>query len=221
MNLKTLKIQLNKAQIIQGEERQEKLDTILIAAQKRFGIYGLKKTTMRELAQDLGISKASLYYYFPDKMELFKAVIAHEQHTFITLLEKKIGSNENPDDLLRYFAKVRNAYFKEFLNLSKIRSDSFQSLKPYLKETYHELHSKETEIIEEILKKGNQLNIYFVNDTKEMALLFLDLMQSMRWMAFKNKAPEMREQSDFDSLEIRMNLFLNLFLKGISNPKTN
>ncbi|HEY4784669.1 MAG TPA: helix-turn-helix domain-containing protein, partial [Bacteroidales bacterium] len=54
-------------------ENAEKLEVILKAAQKRFGLYGLEKTTMKEIASDMGMSKAALYYYFPDKEGLFKA----------------------------------------------------------------------------------------------------------------------------------------------------
>ena len=52
----------------------EKLSKVLDAAQKRFARFGLSKTTMNDIADDLGVSKASLYYYFPDKESIFKKV---------------------------------------------------------------------------------------------------------------------------------------------------
>ena len=59
-----------------------KTDLIIEAAQKRFGLYGVEKTSMREIANDLKLSKASLYYYFPDKESLYKAVVEKEQKEF-------------------------------------------------------------------------------------------------------------------------------------------
>jgi AcrR family transcriptional regulator len=45
-----------------------KVTSIIEAARKRFSHYGLTKTTMNEIAADIGMSKASLYYYFPDSL---------------------------------------------------------------------------------------------------------------------------------------------------------
>ncbi|MGO1595319.1 MAG: TetR/AcrR family transcriptional regulator [Sphingobacterium sp.] len=43
---------------------------IIEAALKRFAHFGFHKTTMNEIADDLRITKANLYYYYPDKSTL-------------------------------------------------------------------------------------------------------------------------------------------------------
>jgi len=43
---------------------------------------------MNEIAHDMGISKAALYYSFHDKNELFRAVVSREQKEFLALLRK-------------------------------------------------------------------------------------------------------------------------------------
>ena len=55
--------------------QDKKRDAIIDAAEKRFSHFGVAKTTMNEIADDLSISKASLYYYFPDKLNLYAAVL--------------------------------------------------------------------------------------------------------------------------------------------------
>jgi AcrR family transcriptional regulator len=52
------------------EPQETKKTQILDAAYKRFSHYGYSKTTMKEIASDLSMSKALLYYYFPDKSQL-------------------------------------------------------------------------------------------------------------------------------------------------------
>jgi AcrR family transcriptional regulator len=49
--------------------------TILQAAQRRFLQWGYSGTSTAQLAEDLGITKAALYYHFPDKEALFLAVV--------------------------------------------------------------------------------------------------------------------------------------------------
>ncbi len=50
--------------------------TILQAARKRFLQWGYSGTSIAALADDLGATKAALYYHFPDKEALFLAVVS-------------------------------------------------------------------------------------------------------------------------------------------------
>lgn len=61
---------LEKDEIIKNE--------ILLEAQKLFQQYGLKKTTMDEIAAACGKAKSTLYYYFKNKEEVFDEVVLME-----------------------------------------------------------------------------------------------------------------------------------------------
>lgn len=52
---------------------EEARQLILDAAFERFGHYGYNKTTMAEIAQDVGMSAANLYRYFENKQEIAAA----------------------------------------------------------------------------------------------------------------------------------------------------
>src|SRR5436309_7779433 len=49
---------------------------IVEAAQAHFFSHGFRSVTMDDLAEELGISKKTLYAYFPGKIELLEAVLA-------------------------------------------------------------------------------------------------------------------------------------------------
>jgi AcrR family transcriptional regulator len=51
----------------------DKRQRILQAARKRFRHYGVKKTTMQEIARDAGVAVGTLYLYFKDKDDLLLA----------------------------------------------------------------------------------------------------------------------------------------------------
>jgi AcrR family transcriptional regulator len=51
----------------------DKRQRILEAARKRFRYYGVRKTTMQEIAQDAGVAVGTLYLYFKDKDDLLVA----------------------------------------------------------------------------------------------------------------------------------------------------
>ena len=48
---------------------------IIEAAQKRFALNGYSPTSMDDIAKDVGINKASLYYFFEGKEQIFEAII--------------------------------------------------------------------------------------------------------------------------------------------------
>lgn len=53
-------------------------ERILFAARKQFLLTGYKRVTMDEIAEELGMSKKTLYQFFPGKYELLDAVMTNE-----------------------------------------------------------------------------------------------------------------------------------------------
>src|SRR5437868_12594802 len=74
-----------------NDQQDIKRDKILEASYQRFLHYGYSKTTMNEIAGDLSMSKALLYYYFPDKSELYMAVMRKIAGDYLKQLEDKFG----------------------------------------------------------------------------------------------------------------------------------
>lgn len=87
-----------------------KINNIREAAQNRFGKYGIEKTSMQEIANDLRISKASFYYYFPDKENLYKSVLEKEQHEFLEELMEKVSKIDDPVELLGKYVVTRLSF---------------------------------------------------------------------------------------------------------------
>src|ERR1700761_4790048 len=75
-----------------GSDQQDiKREKILEAAYQQFLHYGYSKTTMNEIAGSLSMSKALLYYYFPDKSQLYIAVTRKLANEYLETLKAKLG----------------------------------------------------------------------------------------------------------------------------------
>ena len=57
------------------EERILRKKRIIAGALKVFNAVGIEKTTMDEIALESGFGKATLYYYFPSKDDVFIAIM--------------------------------------------------------------------------------------------------------------------------------------------------
>src|ERR1700709_589622 len=76
-----------------GSDQQDvKKEKILEAAYQQFLHYGYSKTTMNEIAGDLSMSKALLYYYFPDKSQVYVAVMRKVADDYLESLKSKLNT---------------------------------------------------------------------------------------------------------------------------------
>lgn len=196
-------------------EKGIKEQLIIEAAQKRFGQFGVEKTSMREIADDLNLSKAFLYYYFPDKENLYRAVVIKEQSEFIERILRNCSEIHEPDQMLREYASSRLSYFRTLLNLGRLRSEIYSNLKPVLKETIEDFRQKEKEIIENIIRKGISGGIFFSNDPEQAALLFLDLLKGLRITILYDKKSLVIDQQEYDRLLDKTNAFADLFIRSL------
>jgi len=196
-------------------ENEEKRRIILDAAQKRFGLYGLSKTTMQEIADDLNISKASLYYYFPDKESLYAAVIKTEQEEYIKRINNKVLKYEDPCDMLRGYIAIRQNYFRTLLNLSRSRYEEMKGVKPFLEKNIKGFKEQERAIINKILASGVEKKKFNMDSTEEMASLYLALITGLFHFRIRKKDIFYLDKDEFSSLVKESNLFTEVFLRGL------
>jgi len=198
-----------------GSDKTDKVKMIIEASQKRFGLYGIEKTSMREIASDLKLSKASLYYYFPDKESLYKAVVEKEQNEFIANISERILSIQEPEQLLLEYSGIRLSYFRTLLNLSRLRLEAYTGLKPGFRDTIQIFKEKEKEIIKRIFEKGISTGIFYIENTDQTASLFLDLLKGIRITLVNEKETLFIEQEEYDLLLEKTIAFTNVFIKGL------
>src|SRR5882724_2905032 len=89
---------------------------IVEAARAHFFSHGFRSVTMDDVAEELGISKKTLYVHFPDKMALLEAVLADKfarlesklkevagehPHDFSTALHELLGSTRHELDEIK------------------------------------------------------------------------------------------------------------------------
>ena len=196
-------------------DNSEKLDEIIQAAQKKFGLYGLKKTSMIEIARDLDMSKGLLYYYFPDKEHLYKAVVEKEITEFEARVDRELHPMDDPAENLRLYLKLRLNYFRSLLNFSRFRLDEMQNINSMMKDTWKAAREFEKGIIIEILERGNEIKLFHVEDPEDTADLLFDLLRGVRMSMIKDKQLFYLEQEEYELLVKRSEKLIDLLLKGL------
>lgn len=194
-----------------------KADQIIRVAQDLFGIYGFEKVSMNEISKELRLSKASLYYYFPDKESLCIAVVEKERTEFITRLTEILNSIEDPEKMLSEYVVLRLSYFRRFLNLSRLRQETYSGMRPVFRESLIRFRDKELEIVTGILNKGIENGIFFIEEPGKTASLLLDILKGLGSSVVNFKRTMIMEQEDYELLLDKMTFFSGIFIKGLKS----
>jgi len=193
----------------------EKVEAILAAAQKRLGRYGFEKTTMAEIASDVNLSKASLYYYFPDKESIWYAILDKEQDEFFRLMNSRLLESHDPKVIISEFVKLRHDYITTFVNLTKFRFTDRDENRPLFQGMICKFRAREEQQVAEILKQGNKTGVFEVDQPEKTARLFLDILHGLRKVAVRNRPMMELVKEDYDLMFEKQKDFLELFMRSI------
>ena len=191
----------------QEEQRNLRKKSILDGALKVFKIHGIEKTTMDEIAQESGFGKATLYYYFASKDEVFIAIMEEGWKELWVGIEAKIVEEVSPRKKFMGIIKTMADIVKNdkilygflFTAPNHIHDESKQVWKTYQERLYAILKS----IIEEGIKKKEFINLNPGMLMKAIGGLFHGLL--------------IENEDELDDREFT--IMLNNFLRPENDPK--
>ena len=141
----------------QIEEREARKQRILKGALEVFKSNGLEGATMDQIAQQSGFGKATLYYYFKSKEDVFSAILEDGWKNIWESLEPIIADNDGPrNSFIRLLIKIaeiaqgRPGLFEFLFNAPKTIKLEKQSWKEY----QHRLYGVIQGLLEDGVKAG-------------------------------------------------------------------
>ncbi|HDN85075.1 MAG TPA: TetR/AcrR family transcriptional regulator [Candidatus Aerophobetes bacterium] len=144
--------------------KQEKLESILDTAKKMFARYGLRKTSMDEIAHMARVAKATIYNYFGSKDKVYMEVLRQEASEIVEKISSSVAKESLPTDKLVAFARAKFRYMRKAMNLLNLDREGVEKLLPTAKDIRNKLFDQEVNIISSILKEGVQKGTFHIND---------------------------------------------------------
>ena len=96
----------SKARSTRGPAEHAVRDQIVTAAHEHFAHYGYAKTTVADLAREIGFSKAYIYRFFESKQAIGEAITADCLDKIFTQVREAVDEGRDAIDKLRKFAKT-------------------------------------------------------------------------------------------------------------------
>ncbi len=186
---------------------QDKKERIIAAAQRLFAQFGLKKTTVDEIAQTAQVGKGTVYHYFDSKEEIFAAVLDKEAGSMKNRIQQAIAQVDTPQAKLEAFLLTRMRCVKDLGNYYKAVRDEYLEYMPFI-ENLRSNHSKyEMMLVQDLLEEGCAAGYFDIDDTKVVASVMITALKGLdhRWIF----------EMSLSDVEQHIEIMMKVLLKGI------
>lgn len=123
---------------LKSEERQNRKNLIIDAAERVFSSRPFDKVSMREIADEAGIATSSIYTYFPNQESLFLEAVLRDSNQLLdeigTIIESSPGDSATIDRVIETFIEFisqRDSYYRMmvvFMTHGKLNPESLEKL---------------------------------------------------------------------------------------------
>lgn len=194
----------------------KKRTQILEAATRRFAHFGLAKTTMAEIAQDLSFSKALLYYYFPDKNALYAAVFEYVINQSFDEMDAAVSKIADCYDAMMFMLDKRIEFITKYYTLLEYSISAVQQVPDAMACVLEESKAKELGVLKNILQRGVDTGQLKRVDLAETAEILLFALVGMRFSILKDiKDTLFPTKEEFDRILDLQKKLSTVFLDGL------
>ncbi len=204
---KTYLVEMSNVTISKEEQLKE---DVILAAQKLFQQYGLRKTTMEDIAKAMGKGKSTLYYYYKSKDEVFDAVVTKEIEEVFKKTRSAIEKADTAEEKFKIYLKTSLKAVKSKVNLYKIVRSELVDDTSTINKQIKKFNTGEYLVIKEILNLGIE-NKEFTSTLKdEIDLLAYSIMSALRSLAV-----DMAIEEKFPNWEERLTILGDIMIRGL------
>ncbi len=154
---------------------------IIETAQAIFSRLGFKKTTMEDIARAVFKAKSSLYHYFKNKEEIYKAVVEKESRIVKEEVEKALAAQDSPAKKLEAYVKTRMRAIHRLANFYHAFREEYLESYSFIQNIRRDYDRYEVETIKKILSEGVETGIFNVQDLDLTAVAIITAMKGFEY----------------------------------------
>ncbi len=196
---------------IQGDDKKRE---IIEAAIKRFSHFGIAKTTLSEIADDVQMSKANLYYYFQDKWALLEAITEVMIYETNKLIQSQLKAEASVSDQLKLILKIKLGLMQKYNLLSK-NLNEVNVMDAKVKKIAEKVFEAECSIIQKVLKSGVEKQKIETIDVEETSKIYVTTLKGLGICGvYANPSPVI-EKETFEMIHEQQIKLTEIFVNGL------
>lgn len=153
-------------------------ERILDRATDLFVRQGYNGISMREIAEECGLSKAGLYYHYKDKEDLFLAILSESLNTLEQLIDAVEAQEQKPTEQIRLFIRAIFTHIQSGRrSVIRLASQEADKITPEARAAFHRRYEEQfLGRIQRILDEGIRAGDFRPMDTRLGVWSLLGLM---------------------------------------------
>lgn len=149
-----------------------KQEKILNSSIKLFIQYGIKKTTMDDIANSANVSKVTIYKYFGDKESLYLSVGKSIFRHYLAILDYQVDENTITDKKL---ANVMDTLIDLVVSNKLTLCEDLSRLNDKLQDEYNSFNTEYKQLITRLVDEGKQADKIKKDISSEIAFHYIDM----------------------------------------------
>ena len=182
------------------------------AAYKCVARFGFEKTTLEDIAKEVNLNKASLYYYYKNKEEIFLDVTTAETAKFVENLKTSTLAQVGIEKQVFHYLYERSVYYLHLIQGIHISEETLRQVEPLFYDLMKDVDAQEIAFLKELIDKSIKEKSLQKVDSQRFAQNILTLSDGI-----KDDARAAFQDLTEVSSEIKTNLIfmLNMLFKAI------
>ncbi|MCY3412830.1 MAG: TetR/AcrR family transcriptional regulator [Candidatus Heimdallarchaeota archaeon] len=196
--------------------KQDKRQMILEAAGECFERFGYNKTTLKDIGERVGLNKASLYYYFKSKAEIYITMVTtqfRDQMKIIYADFDKIEGCENK--ILTYFEKRLDWLYAQSSILTHITQEDLNTFLKYADTIVAQLGMDERIAFRTILSDCMKKGTIRIDDVEKVSNYIFGLVDGIYAQHHPANSMEIITEEEMRNTKHDITTALKIFIKGM------
>ncbi len=185
----------------------DKKDRIIEIAQKIFSRFGIQKSTMDEIAKMARMGKATLYYYFKSKEDIFAEVIRKEAGILKQKIIEEILKVDTPQEQIRAYVHTRMKHLRKLSNYYTTLTEEYMEHYSFVEKERAEFTEYEINTLIGILNFGIKKGVFDIEDVQLTAKMIIIALKGLEY-------PLLIEEKS-ENMETKIDAMLNILFKGL------
>jgi AcrR family transcriptional regulator len=184
-------------------------------AMQCFAKFGLDKTTLDDIAKAVGLNKASLYYYYKNKEDIFLEVAIREGQDFLNSLQEKVLEKRGTENRVAFYLRQRVDYYKNVLNMNRVSAETLNKMLPKFFELFDGVMKQEMKFLASLISEGIKKGELIKTNADKLASSLINMNDAFKHHVEHKAILKMQGEIDYTQSMDEMELLVSLIFKGL------
>ena len=185
------------------------------AAMQCFAKFGLDKTTLGDIAKVVGLNKATLYYYYKNKEDIFLEIAVSEGEEYLAKLQQQTVRKKGIENQIWFYMLSRFNYYKNVLNMNRVSSETLNKILPKFFELYDSMMKQEKKFLSQLIENAIKNEELVKANSTKIASTLINLSDALKHSEEQKSILRGEDKIDYTQSIIDMKFLVTLIFSGL------